>query len=225
MSSVSERERSVFRLVTSLGQRKKKWMTCTDLSSISVLVFKYCNFNIECNKVMIELTSCNFGLKSYQWLQIKLVLLACSRLKSCQSHWYDFQLAHHFNHDFIALSLISTRHDSIALILENNIALPRNSCYNCYYTYHHRYRLYNYVQFFFFCYSVVFQNTQGRFFVLAALSVTFLSGVNICKRSLNFISQLFPKIENTISEQKSSFFHRDHLHQTVTPLFFVPNVR
>ena len=115
------------------------------------MALKNCNFKIECNKVMIGLMSCNFDLKSYLWFQIKLVLRASSVLQSCRSRiWFQFNVhSTKFNYHFIPLSLTSTKHNTIALIIENNIAWPRNLCYNCYYTYHPRYRYHNYLYFFF----------------------------------------------------------------------------
>ena len=38
------------------------------VSPVSVLELKYCDFIIECYKVMIEIMSCNFGLKSYLFM-------------------------------------------------------------------------------------------------------------------------------------------------------------
>ena len=87
------------------------------------------------------------------------------------------------------LSLTSTKHNATALIIEENIARPRNSCYIV--TIPITLVTVIITMSSFFSYSVVFQDMQGRFFVLTALSETFWSSVNICKRSWNFISQLF----------------------------------
>ena len=87
------------------------------------------------------------------------------------------------------LSLTSTKHNTTALIIEENTARPRNSCYIV--TIPITLVTVIITMSSFFSYSVVFQDMQGRFLVLTALSETFWSSVNICKRSWNFISQLF----------------------------------
>lgn len=70
------------------------------------------------NKWWLNLVSCNFGLKSYFGFQIKLVLRVCFQFWNHDNHAYHFSLTCSplikFNRHYIPLSLITTRHNTLA---------------------------------------------------------------------------------------------------------------
>ena len=71
-----------------------------------VFLLKLCDFKIDLRKWQLNFVSCNLGLKSYLWFQIKLVLRARAILKS--RVWFQTKLhSTQFSYHYLTIALLA----------------------------------------------------------------------------------------------------------------------